>query len=488
MRPSSPEATAARTLSFLLVGLMIILIVVLAAVISGGMGIRVVILLMGVMAAGICFFNTEMALYLILFAMLFSPEFSLGGTLAEDRSLVIRAEDILIFIVFSSWLLKTAIYKGIGLIVKTPLNQGIRLYIFAAFISTLLGAIRGDLHLASGLLYVFKYIEFFLVFFIFTNNITERDQVVRFLIAAMIVAVFTGLYAAIQIPFGVRVSAPFEGEAGEPNTLGGYLILIISVCGALWNHLKDPTVRRILVAIIAFLLIPFLYTMSRSSWVAAVPMFVVFYILTDKRFLLTTLLILFTVMAPFILPDAVKKRITQTFTPETGFEHTVTIGETGLDPSTSVRIGSFKYSINKWKQHPLMGWGITGVGIIDSTYFRLLAEMGLAGVAAFGFMLYVIFRYLYRTYHESEDPLIRGLSLGLIAATAALLGHSVGAASFIIVRIMEPYWFFMAALFVLNQNEQSQQAVRVPSTSPESEEIPQFQKTAPDLRAGRYTR
>ena len=487
MRTPSPEATATRTVPFLLLGAMVILIVLLAAAISGGMGIKAVILLMGVMAAGICFFNTEMALYLILFAMLFSPEFSLGGALAEERSLIIRVEDILIFIVFASWLIKTAIYKGIGLLAKTPLNQGIRLYIFAAFISTLTGAVRGDLHLASGLLYVFKYIEFFLVFFMFTNNITERDQVVRFLIAAMIVAVFTGLYAAIQIPFGVRVSAPFEGEAGEPNTLGGYLILVVSVCGGLWNHLKTPATRKILVGVIAFLLIPFLFTMSRSSWVAAVPMFAVFYLLTDKRFLLTILLLLFVLTAPLILPDSVKDRITQTFTPETGFEYTVTIGDTGLDPSTSMRIDSFKYSLNKWKQHPLLGWGITGVGIIDSTYFRLLAEMGLAGVAAFGFLMYTIFRYLYRTYRESEDPLVLGLSLGLIAGTAALLGHSVGAASFIIVRIMEPYWFFMAALFVLSQNEQSFKSLRVPSASLEPENTAAV-KNSPGLRAGRYTR
>ncbi|MBN1882205.1 MAG: O-antigen ligase family protein [Deltaproteobacteria bacterium] len=469
MRATFPEATTARTVSLLILGAMVILIVLLAAAISGGMGIKTIVLLVGVMAAGICFFNTEMALYLILFAMLFSPEFSLGGSLAEGRSLVIRVEDILIFIVFMSWLVKTAIYKGIGLFATTPLNQGIRLYIFAAFISTLLGAIRGNLHLLSGLLYVFKYIEFFLVYFIFTNNITEKDQVVRFLIAAMLVAVFTGLYASVQIPFGIRVSAPFEGEAGEPNTLGGYLILIISVCGGLWHHLKNPALRRLLVGIIAFLLIPFLFTMSRSSWVAAVPMFVVFYILTDKRALLTILLLLSVVAAPFILPDAVKDRITQTFTPETGFENTVTIGETGLDPSTSMRIDSFKYSLNKWKQRPLMGWGITGVGIIDSTYFRLLAEMGLVGVAAFGFLMYVIFRYLYRTYSKSEDPLIRGLAMGLIAGTAALLGHSVGAASFIIVRIMEPYWFFLGALFVLERNEHALRDVSVPSTSPAPE-------------------
>ena len=44
MRTSSPETTATRTVSFLVLGSMIILIVLLAAVISGGMGIKAVIL------------------------------------------------------------------------------------------------------------------------------------------------------------------------------------------------------------------------------------------------------------------------------------------------------------------------------------------------------------------------------------------------------------------------------------------------------------
>jgi O-antigen ligase len=81
--------------------------------------------------------------------------------------------------------------------------------------------------------------------------------------------------------------------------------------------------------------------------------------------------------------------------------------------------------------------------------------VGLAGLFSFFYLIGVIALYLYTVYKKTRDPLLKGLSLGMIAGTAALLGHSIGAASFIIVRIMEPYWFFTACIVSLYQIEQA---------------------------------
>jgi len=43
----------------------------------------------------------------------------------------------------------------------------------------------------------------------------------------------------------------------------------------------------------------------------------------------------------------------------------------------------------------------------------------------------------------------RGLALGFLAGFIGLLVHSFGAATFIIVRIMEPFWFLAAIVIVL---------------------------------------
>jgi 2-oxoglutarate ferredoxin oxidoreductase subunit alpha len=43
----------------------------------------------------------------------------------------------------------------------------------------------------------------------------------------------------------------------------------------------------------------------------------------------------------------------------------------------------------------------------------------------------------------------QALALGFVAGTVGLLGHAIGANTFIIVRIMEPFWFFAAVVVAL---------------------------------------
>jgi hypothetical protein len=50
-------------------------------------------------------------------------------------------------------------------------------------------------------------------------------------------------------------------------------------------------------------------------------------------------------------------------------------------------------------------------------------------------------------YRRTRDPLYRGLAAGLLAGLTGLLVHAVGANTFIIVRIMEPFWL-LAGLVV----------------------------------------
>ena len=59
-----------------------------------------------------------------------------------------------------------------------------------------------------------------------------------------------------------------------------------------------------------------------------------------------------------------------------------------------------------------------------------------------------IFRETTNAFEKTEDPFLKGLSMGYIAGFVGLLFHAIGANTFIIVRIMEPFWF-MTALVVM---------------------------------------
>jgi hypothetical protein len=52
--------------------------------------------------------------------------------------------------------------------------------------------------------------------------------------------------------------------------------------------------------------------------------------------------------------------------------------------------------------------------------------------------------------------------VGLTAGLVGLLVHAIGANSFIIVRIMEPFWFVTGIVIALSAMDKESRAVAVP--------------------------
>ena len=55
-----------------------------------------------------------------------------------------------------------------------------------------------------------------------------------------------------------------------------------------------------------------------------------------------------------------------------------------------------------------------------------------------------------------QDDWERGLTLGFLAGFIGLLVHSFAAGTFIIVRIMEPFWFLAAVVEMLLEFQQKE--------------------------------
>ena len=166
-------------------------------------------------------------------------------------------------------------------------------------------------------------------------------------------------------------------------------------------------------------------------------------IMTLRKPLLVPLMLLVFLSSPWWAPKTVTDRVMFTFTQEADPAQ-VRVGQVRLDTSTSDRLRSWQNSFTWWKRYPILGTGVTGGPFMDAMYPRVLSETGIVGIVAFFILLGALFRMGLMAYRKISDPFWRGVALGFILGHIGLLVHAVGANTFLIVRIMEPFWLFAA--------------------------------------------
>jgi hypothetical protein len=409
----------------------------------------------GILLFIISFASTQIALYILIFSMLLGPEVIVGATAgaALGRGITLRIDDFILMIIGFSWLARMAIYKELGFFLRTPLNKPIAFYITVCLLSTFFGALFGRVNLKTGFFFVLKYFEYMVVYFMVVNHLQDKKQIRYFLWALLFTCVVVSFFGISQIPGGGRVSAPFEGASGEPNTFGGYLLFMMAITIGLVltsNLWKD---RLIYGGIFAIAFIPFLFTESRGSYLAFFPMLAAFVWLSEKRKIVVLVLLFLLALLPLVAPQAVKQRVSYTFTQRYHPGQHVEVGNVRLDTSTSARLWSWRAALRDFPRHPLIGFGVTGYSFLDAQFPRVLVETGLVGLIALLLILRAIFKQGIIVFGQVHDPLHRGISMGFLAGFIGLLVHAIGANTFIIVRIMEPFWFVTAMVVMIPELE-----------------------------------
>jgi len=429
----------------LLVGKSISAVPLLALVIVGGLSLFL-----------FAFLYTDHAMVLLIIAMLLSPELVIGAV-SKRQEIMVRIDDLLIVVFMLAWLARTAVFKDRSFITKLPVNQFILFYCCAFIFSTLKGMIIGNVVPIKGIFYVFKYIEYFMVFYLAAGAIKNKEQVITFLKVFILVLAVVNIYACTQIGSG-RVSAPFQEMPGEPNTLGGYQVLMLGMVLGILTQCRSLSWRGpLLLILILFTLVPFSFTESRASYMAMIAMYLTMLFFTKGRMkgVLAAVLAIFVISSFFFLPSVIKERVMYTFGQDIDESVApVTIGGVTLDPSSSARIDDWVRLFQKWQKKPFMGYGITGAGgFVDGQYITLLAETGVLGLFAFLFLLWNIFHRTLRIYRSTKDDLYKGLAIGFLSGTSGMIVHALTANTFIIIRIMEPYWFLAAMVMMVPKLE-----------------------------------
>ena len=304
------RAPRGKSLRHNVVGLVtVLLLATLIALLSSSADFQTI----GMIAAAlvlllIVLLSAEATFYVLIFSMLLSPEFIVGGLVgsstAATRGITLRLDDYIIFIIALAWLFRLAVYKEAAVIRRTPLTGPIVGYLGISLIVTLWGATSGRLNLLTGFFFVLKYIEYTFIYFLVVNYVRDRAQVRRLMMAVLATAIIISIIAIAQIPSGVRVSAPFEGESGEPNTLGGYLVLMLALALAFVGEARNPRQRAFFFGITMVMMVPLAYTYSRTSWLAFVGMLGATIALSRNKTIFLVMVAVFIVIMVVSPPEA----------------------------------------------------------------------------------------------------------------------------------------------------------------------------------------
>ncbi len=402
------------------------------------------------------FFSPPTGLAFLIFSMLLSPEIKLAEV--PGRDVVLRIDDLLIFAVFLGWFAKSMFSKKLELVI-TPVLIPIFFYTLSCIVSTYFGIISNTVVLKKSFFYILKYIEYFIIYFLVTQIVRTRQQIKIYIILFIIVSIIVNLHGYSLIGKVERLYAPFDvpgGEvpggtpitgAGEANTYGGYLLIVIALLVSLFCYSEVPTTNFLYLGLTIFSLIPLAYTKSRASYFGFVPMILTITLLTQKKknIILGGVLLLFA-LAPLMFPAAtetVVERVKETFVaPPYSEEEASILGLKIRELSALARVKSWKKAFFEYlPKRPILGFGVTGVGLVDTQIPLIIGELGLLGLVIFLWMIGSVFNTAYVSFKTVEDPLLKSISLCIISVLIGLIFHSVAANTFIIIRIMEPFWF-----------------------------------------------
>ena len=331
-------------------------------------------------------------------------------------------------------------------------------------VSTAIGIINGNVNLARGILFGLKYIEYLIIYWLVVN-VSSKASLPKYLYAGLITFIIVMIHSYSLFGSVNRVYAPFDSQAGgEPATLGGYYLIIYAILFSLILHAKSTPVRVAIISLILISMPTFMKTLSRASFLGFVPMVLSMLLLTRKRKILFGLILLTGVLLMPILFQSyyteLIDRVKYTFTGAhmQGYQTLKLAGAKIEDQSALERVLSWERTVNvyflKNARTMLIGNGITGIRFTEGQFFLLLGELGLLGVITFYWMQIKIMLSSYKLYLTSDEPITQSLALGMIAVFVGLTFQSLTTNTFIIVRIMEPFWFLVAIVaFLIEQNK-----------------------------------
>lgn len=372
--------------------------------------------------------NVRFGLVAIAVAIGISPEYQ------TEMIRNLRLEDFVMGAVFLAWLLRKG-SKQKPLLPFTPLNRLWFFWLLTGGFSVAFGIALGTLPSGwTGLFYWLKRLELALLFWVVADSVRSKSDVRWLATAGMIGAVLSAAIGWHQ----KWLNPPREdvhwnaykvgGPPGEKNNVfAQYLVFNGLVALALGFSLYPSQAAWLPFALAGFIVVPILFSFSRSSVAAltlgGVSLVGVFY----RRWL--PLLLVGYFLLPVLIPPVVQRRLQQLswerFKVERLFGYLHALEDTlAINPVTGA------------------GLGFKGFNAYENQYANTLAQEGFLGLLAFLSLLWGTLRLLHKALSATTDPYLRGILQGCFAGTIAYAIAGLSGVPLLAIRPSETFWFW----------------------------------------------
>ena len=337
---------------------------------------------------------------------------------------------------------------------STPLDLPFVIFILIGILASFRGIVINTISRPNmSVLYLLKIIQYFLLFYLMFNLISNRKDAWFYLVVIFTTALLIGVYGVIEhfrpyphfpfsYPFFYRIY-----ERGyfyhDANHFAAYLMFMASLIFGLLLFTGKHFLKKIgLFVIFLFLSLPLFWTYSRAAYSALFVSLLVISGIKSKRMLMPTLVLFILFIFLFSSPSVINRIYSFKTTILSNNPHTSSI---------AYRFQQIRYAWETIKQYPFLGIGLAARSRVfyENQFIMFISEIGVLGLIAFLGIILTIFSAAISLYRSAESRLIKGFSAGYIGGLLGLLLECNTLVVFLISRTMIPFWLVTAIMFWL---------------------------------------
>jgi O-antigen ligase len=352
------------------------------------------------------------------------------------------------------FLLKKVLKKE-RLFIPTPVN-----WAFAAIVLFSLLSFINSIDLRASFQGITKLLKYLLIFLVCAQEIKDIKQIRRIIVSTALAVSLVSVDSAWQLIFGkdfirgnpldtcvISLFRPTASFANS-NVLGVYLAALAPLIAGLAIFYYRGKAKIAMLAAGLLAVAGVVLTLSRGAGLG-VYLALLAIAIVKKRKTMIVILLAALLAYPLVMPKNIKK-----WAKEINYNPIIfmcncdristyknTLNMIAHHPFIGVGVNTFSQNYSKYKL-PESGAYITGKNVYaHNIYLHLAGEIGLFGLGAFFYFLFMLFKQAITVYRNLPDEFLKTTALCLIACLIAFLINGLTETNLYYPRVTVIFWY-----------------------------------------------